>query len=181
MAADNNGLSWYRVLLKLYPKAYRQEYQEEMLITFREMLSSVESPSERRQLFLRTLKDYFLSLTQQSWLATETSFNGAPGYVKRNVSVASCLVAPFFIVFMYNITSLRLLHAVILSNLEAKTWVIYSIILPLLGFLLSVTTCLSGVYGQLLRREWHKAIDTTLHDWLFLGVPVGILALVAIF
>jgi hypothetical protein len=181
-AIDNNELGWYRILVKLYPKAYRQEYEEEMLTTLQEMLSSAESSTEKRQLFFRTLKDYFLSLTQQSLLATENSFNDAPGYVKRDISISSCLVAPFFLIFAYNVTSLYFHHAVILfGNLEAKTWIIYSIVLPLFALVLSVKTCLSGVYGQLLRHQWRKAIDIVFQDWLFLGVIVASLALVAIF
>ncbi len=179
---NSNGLGWYRFLLKLYPKSYRLEYEEEMLTTLQEMFSSAKSSTEKRQILFRTFKDFFLSLTQQNILATENSFSEAPSYVKRDISISTCLVAPFFLIFTYNITSLYFHHTVIiLGSLEAKTWVIYSIILPLFGLMLSVKTCLSGVYGQLQQYQWRRAISTVFRDWLFLGVLVATLALVAIF
>lgn len=180
-AGGDNRLGWYRILLKLYPKAYRQEYEEEMLTTLQEMFLAAESPTKRRQLLVRTVKDYLLSLSQQSLWATEQSFNAVPYVVKRELTISAGLVAPFSIIFIYNIINLVLHHGVPLSNIEARTWVIYSIILPLFALMLLVKTCLGAVYDQVLRREWRKALHTVLHDWLFLGAVIVVIAMIAIF
>lgn len=179
--SDQRDFGWYRVLLKLYPKTYRKDYEEEMLSTLKEMFAAAQTSVARRQLVLRTLKDYFLSLSQQSLWATEHSFNDAPGYVKRNVSISTCLIAPFFVIFAYNVMSFYFSHAVTFGGLEAKTWIVYSIVLPVLALVLSVKTCLSGIYGQLVKRKWRKAIGIFFQDWLFLGAAVSVLALIAIF
>ena len=178
---DSQKVGWYRILLKLYPKAYRKEYEAEMLTTLQEMYLEAESPKEKRQFLVRTIKDYFLSLTQQSLWATEQSFNDIPYAIKREFIISASLVAPFSIIFIYNIVSLVMRHGVLLSHLEARTWVIYSIILPLFAIVLSAKTCISGIYGQLVKCQWSKASRTIIHNWLFLGGGIITIAMVAIF
>jgi hypothetical protein len=178
----NHKLGWYRILLKLYPKAYRQEYEEEMLTTLQEMFAGAESRTAKRRLFVRISKDYILSLLQQNVWATTQSFNEAPRYAKRNLSISTFLVMPFSVIFLYNIMSLYFRHVVRFSNLEARTWVIYSIVLPLFALILLAQTCFSSVYAQLMRRSWREAVRTIFQGWLFLSMTVvGLVALVAIF
>jgi hypothetical protein len=179
LSRDESG--WYRLLLRLYPRAYREEYGEEMLTTLQAMYSEVKTPAAKRQLTVRILKDYLLSLSHESLYATGSSFHEAPSSIKRDFAISAGLVAPFSLIFIYNITSLVLHHSVSLSNLESHTWVIYSIVLPVFGLVLSIKTCFSGVYGQLLRHEWRQALNVFFKNWLFLGLIVAIVAFVAIF
>lgn len=179
--SENESFGWYRLLLKLYPKAYRQEYEEEMLNTFQEMFSEAKTSANKRKLIVLIFKDYLLSLSHESLYATGNSFSEAPDSIKRNFAISASLVAPFFLVFMYNISSFVLHHGVALSGLESHTWVIYSIILPIFGLTMSIKTCFSGVYGQLVRHEWRQALSLFFQNWLFLGLVVAILALIAIF
>jgi hypothetical protein len=72
-------------------------------------------------------------------------------------------------------------HGVLLSNLEARTWIIYSIILPIFALVLSAKTFIGGIYGQLVRRKWRMAFSTVFQNWLFLGAVIIAIAMVAIF
>jgi hypothetical protein len=177
----SDGQGWYRLLLKLYPKDYKHDYEEEMLTTLQAMYSEAKTSAAKRQLTLRILKDYLLSLSRESLYATGNSFQEAPGTIKRDFAISAGLVAPFFLIFIYNISSFILRHADVLSRLESHTWVIYSIVLPIIGLVLSVKTCFSGIYGQLVRHQWRQALSVFISNWLFLGVFVVILAMIAIF
>ena len=182
MTTDNNRLvGWYRILLKLYPKAYRREYEEEMIDTLNSMFDETQSNADRRQLAIRVLKDYFITLTQENLYATEHSFNEVPLYAKRQLFLSTALVLPFFVVFIYNILSLYLRHIVPLANLEIHTWVIYSIVLPAIGLVITVRACLSSVYSKLMHREWREILKIIQRDWLFMYLLVVFIAFVAIF
>jgi hypothetical protein len=111
---DTSDLGWYRLLLKLYPKAYRQEYADEMLATLQEMFAAAPSARDKRQLVVRIIKDYVLSLSRQNLYATTSSFNAAPYPIKRDTAISASLVAPFFIIFTYNTLSLIVRHTVTL-------------------------------------------------------------------
>src|SRR5581483_478735 len=146
MYRDTDSLGWYRVLLKLYPRTYREEYEEEMLDTLASMFNEARNRSERIRLATRVVKDYCISLIRQNFYATESSFNDAPPHVKRQLSIGFGLMLPFLAAFMYNFVSLSFRHVVLLVNVESRTWIIYSVILPVFGLAITVTTCLGGVY-----------------------------------
>jgi hypothetical protein len=176
-------LALYRNLLRLYPRAYRNEYEEEMLQTMESMLADASTRSERAKLLWRACTDYVISLTRQNVIAFEDATPGMPHYVKQSSLLSTSLVLPFFIICTYNcITQYILKHSVPLARLEAKTWVIYCILLPSIAFGIVMLAGIKNLQIQLQRNgnELMKRHGSITYDWILLSIPVALVVTIAL-
>jgi hypothetical protein len=175
---DTNVLYFYRKLLQLYPLSYRQDYEEEMLATMQAMLLDAKTTTAKWQLLWRACKDYIVSLMQQNILAFEDVAPDAPQYIKRSSLWSTSLVLPFFIICAYNCLNQYVFRRTVpLNRLEAKTWVIYCIALPILAFVivaLAGTKSLSDYHTR--ATNWRSVT----YNWFLLGIPLGLLVTIVL-
>jgi hypothetical protein len=170
---DSTVLYAYRTLLKLYPSAYRYEYEEEMLETMRAMLADSKGRTERWWLFWRACKDYVVSLTQQNITAYEVARITMPRYVKQYSLLSTGLVMPFFFICAYNSLNQYILkRSIPFGSIEAKTWNIYCTVLPLVAFGI---VALGGFRSMRERKQKRHDSSGTAYDWVVLGVPLSLL------
>jgi len=173
---DQSVLYCYQKLLKLYPEAYRQEYEAEMVYTMEAMLVDADTPAAKWQFLVRASRDYLVSLTRQNVLALEDAVPATPPYIQRSSKLGLGLVAPFFIVCTYNCINQYLLHqAVPYAWLEAKTWIIYCIVLPLLAFIIVTTAGTRSLSEYVCKHGQLSSSRSIVYDWLLLGVPLVLL------
>ena len=65
MSKAQSSYPVYRALLRLYPKAHRQEYGEQMLQTLDDMLSEHQNKSERMAIWLRIGRELPLNVVEE--------------------------------------------------------------------------------------------------------------------
>lgn len=177
------ALTWYKRFVRLYPRAYRDQYESEMIETFVAMLSDVHTRREYRALSKLVIKDYFVTILRQYATMIAITFATAPRLVKRSTFISLALIVPFFSIVFYNVLSLVMYHSVVphIRELEAQTWVIYSIVLPLMAFFIIAWVAFQRTYISLRQRHWQQAGRTIFTDGLIVGMPVALLAIIAIF
>lgn len=89
-------LDAYRLLLRLYPKAYREQYGEQMVQTLEDMLAAAPAVKQRSEVLFRTAVDLPVSIAQQQILYIGgVMAHEMPRYVKRNAVLAGLLLVPF--------------------------------------------------------------------------------------
>jgi hypothetical protein len=177
---QNKSLSLYRFLLKLYPKKYRLEFEEDMIETLNSMLS-VKTYDSKLSLTLIILKDYFISLFNQRKYATEESINEIPSSIKRDSSATLFLIAPFMFVYFYNIINLYFRHYIPIIHLESHLWVIYSIILPALGLIIVTRSFIVESYNSFISNNWNNVVSGLKKEWLIIYFGLAMLCLKVIF
>lgn len=103
--ATRGPLFFYSKLLLLYPKRYREEYAQQLLLTAHDMLADAKSPSSRRMLFARLYLDVFISAGKEHYreLGKTSSTQGDPSEEQvakdkmRKIRVISVLGSMVFI------------------------------------------------------------------------------------
>lgn len=93
----------YSQLLKLYPQAYRQRYEQEILLAAADMLA--EAPTRQARLAVRAQLaiDLPKNVGKQQLIALgEQGFTQLPNYIKYNGLVAALLLMPFVIALLAN-------------------------------------------------------------------------------
>jgi hypothetical protein len=178
---DKLILYFYNQLLKLYPKSYQEDYADEMSYTMQAMLHDNPGGLSKLGLLSRAAKDYCLSLFKQNSLAYASVVPSRPAYVQLSSKFSTGLVLPFFLVFTYNYSNQYLLkRAVPYANLEAKTWVIYCILMPLIAAVIVALAATKSLGDHLL---FHKRSDMwaeLLKDYSLLLVPLSLIIAIAL-
>lgn len=153
----------YSKILKLYPASYQQKYGEQMLQTLADMLDDAPSPMHRGVVWLRTVLDLPVSLAQQQMHYAGNAFaNETPRFVRRNALVSLVLFAPFVaIVIVNDATAHGLYHTWLWSVGVLLTWII---VLPALGFLLSISTLFVWL-AKNHKRGILKNLSDVRHNW----------------
>jgi hypothetical protein len=169
----------YRRLLKLYPKAYRQEYAAQTLQTLADMLDDPEH--SRLNVWTRTLLDLPVSVLRQQISCTAAAMTTTPTYLKHYARSGAWMVAPFFLLVALNSLGGQALRRSVLWHTNVLfTWLI---LLPALAALLNLAAWLHWV-GQTRRERgvsaW-RAVTDLRRSWPALAVTVigiGIIAFV---
>lgn len=123
----------YRKLLRLFPAAYRRDYEDQMLQTLADML---DDPNRSRlSVWARTAADFPISLAREQAASVNTAIAQSPAYIRHSGMLGGVMVAPFFIIVAANALSHQALYYSVLWH----TWVLFTwiIILPGLAVLLN--------------------------------------------
>src|ERR1700729_4091915 len=87
----------YSRLMKLYPKSYREKYQEEMLLTTADMLDNSNKFSDRLIIWAQLAFDLPLNIARQNFEYIGVNMHeNMPNYIKRNGLISGILLLPFF-------------------------------------------------------------------------------------
>ena len=175
----------YSKLLKLYPKNYRERYEEEILLTTSDMLENAKTFSEKVAIWSSLAVDLPLNIARQNFnYIGGTMHNNMPHYVKRNSLISALLLLPFFTAIIANgldklINNSTLYNSWLWGRTALLVWVFY---LPALAFIVSlISYALFLTKGESKDRLWHKRVLDFLHSWplLIVGIiSLGILTLV---
>ena len=175
----------YSKLLKLYPKNYRERYEEEILLTTSDMLENSKTFSEKVAIWSSLALDLPLNIARQNFnYIGGTMHNNMPNYVKRNSLISALLLLPFFIAIAANgidklLNNSNLYNSWLWHNPAIILWVFY---LPALAFIISFASYSLFVFkGTNKNRIWVKRAMDLLHSWPLLIVGIiafGILFLI---
>ncbi len=83
----------YRKLLLLYPKHYRDEYADQLMLTTADMLADVTSDGERRCLWFRVFSDLFMTVGKEHYAGLDEILNNG----KRSAEMIKALKAKLLI------------------------------------------------------------------------------------
>ncbi len=93
----------YSKLLKLYPKSYRKQYEQQLLQTTADMLDDAPSNAAKLAGWTHIAIDLPLSVTkQQLQYVGGIYMNETPRYIKRNSIIAGALLLPFIAALIAN-------------------------------------------------------------------------------
>jgi hypothetical protein len=176
----------YSALLHLYPKPYRERYEEEILQTTADLLDDTTNSGDRFNIWSRIALDLPVNMyRQQLRYVGGVMTNETPNYLKRNSLVSAILLLPFILALAANglskvITGQGLYHSWLWTHPVLGIWILY---LPELALVLALATYFTYTVRDngKVRRPWiQRAIDLK-HVWS-LAVPAtvafGILFLV---
>ena len=173
----------YTALLRLYPKAYRQRYSQEILQATDDMLSN--APNRRSKLGVQAHLAMDLSLNagkQQLNYVGDVMQSETPSYIKRNAIVASALLLPFLAALAANgldrlINNRNLYRTWLWQTPVLRIWVI---ILPALAFLfVAASYIIFVIKSTTSKQSWLKRIFDIRHMWPII-LP-GLIALGVLF
>ncbi|HEX7368312.1 MAG TPA: hypothetical protein VF261_01495 [Candidatus Saccharimonadales bacterium] len=95
--------AWYAWLLRLYPKAYREKYADQMVQTLGDMLDDQPTRAGKMFVWLRIAWDLPVGIVSQNTLALGDSVSReTPGYVRQSGLLAMFLLLPFFAAVVAN-------------------------------------------------------------------------------
>jgi hypothetical protein len=170
----------YSRLLKLYPRSYRQQYEQEMLQTLADMLDDPDN--SRQSVWLRTALDLPLSLAREQFHALQlASLPQTPAYIRTSSLIGGLLVLPFFVFVTLN----TLLDQRLYNSLFWQVWMlfIWLLVLPGLAIVINLAATMKWVHDR--RTITHRGFWRTLLDikqtWPVLSIVIiglGIIALV---
>ncbi len=169
----------YSQLLKLYPKAYWQRYEQEILQTTTDMLNDANGPLAKAVVWLQLAIDLPINIFRQQLVYLGGSMqHEMPAYVKRNGLIASVMLLPFFAALGANgldkiINNHTLLNSWVWHAPALNIWVIW---LPTLAFLLAIISYLTFAIKNNHQKSLLKRLIDIRHSW-----PVVLPLLVAIF
>lgn len=87
---------YYSRLLRLYPAAYRRQYETQLLQTTADMLDGAAGHSERLRIWTKLIIDVPAAIAgQQLKYAGVTMKQSMPTYIKRNGLIGGLLLVPF--------------------------------------------------------------------------------------
>ncbi len=176
----------YSRLIRLYPRAYRREYGEQMLQTLADMLDNAENGRDRVVIWLRAIIDLPLSITQQQVItAGGIMTHETPRYSKQGSLAGAVLLLPFFSALAANglnkvFYNHDLFHSWLWSDPILLVWVI---LLPSLALIVSGVTFLRWSTDRRKhgRTSSWKLLTDWRHNWPMLTVllvSLGILSMV---
>jgi hypothetical protein len=170
MSDLESRFSRYRLLLKLYPTAYRREYETQILQTLADMLDDPER--SHAAVWTRAVLDLPTSVIRQQLSYTAVALTTTPNYLKHSARTGAWLVAPFFLLVALNSLSGRALrHTVLWHSNVLFMWLI---LLPSIAVLLNLAAWLRWV--QQSRRETHvgtwRVITDIRRSWPALAIVI---------
>ena len=91
---DQSKHRLYRLLVRLYPKAHRQEYGEQMIQTFDDILCDSHTTTERFDVWLRIAKELPANLTEEHITNLKNMQTGVvmSNIGKRKISIVTAVV-----------------------------------------------------------------------------------------
>lgn len=168
----------------LYPKSYRQKYEEEILLTTADMLDNSKDTKTRLVLWSQLAFDLPVNVVRQNLEYIGSGMQrDMPSYIKRNSLISGLLLLPFFGAITANMLDRLLNHANFNNSWlwhrpALILWVFY---LPAVAFLISLVSYCLFVFGGASSKAWFKRALDLLHSWpvLIVGIMAfGILFLV---
>jgi len=168
----------YTTLLHLYPKPYRERYEDEILQTTADLLDDTTNTVDKFATWSRIAIDLPANMCrQQLRYVGGIMINETPNYLKRNSLVSGLLLLPFILAIVANglskvITGQGLYHSWLWRLPALCIWVLY---LPALALGLALATYFTYTVrdtGKVCRPWLQRAIDLK-HVWS-LAVPAAI-------
>lgn len=167
----------YRQLLKLYPDAYRQQYEEQMLQTLADMLDDPER--SKTTVWLRTIADLPISAAQQQLSYSAAALATTPAYLKHYARTGAWMVAPFFLLVLLNgLNGHTLRHTILWQTNVLFTWLV---LLPVIAALLNLAAWLRWIHYSRHHNKlsaW-QAITDVRRSWPALMVVFISLSIIA--
>lgn len=175
----------YSRLLRLYPKTYRQRYEQEILQTTADMLDDAPARSSRLGIWSSLTVDLILNIARQNFAYAGGSMSSyTPNYIKRNGMISAVLLLPFFGAITANGLD-KLINNTTLDNSwmwHRPALILWGFYLPTAAFIISlISYAVFVISGEDKNRGWFKRTFDVLHSWpvIIVGVTaLGILALV---
>jgi len=170
----------YSALLHLYPTSYRKEYGEQMLQTLADMLDDPER--HRTAVWMQTILDLPVSITKQQLTYAGATMMTTPHYIKHNARIGAWMLAPFFLLVLFNAISDQWLRRTLFWH---PTFLyVWMILLPAIAILLNVIALLRWIQTQ--HRDSRKNLWQSLKNvysyWPTLAIiTVGIGVFLLIF
>src|SRR5882757_11478682 len=93
----------YRLALQAYPKSFRDEYEQEMLATFDNLLESAPGLNERLWLCLRLVAEVIQWAPRERLEAVDAVISATPGVVLWGSVTSISLLAPFLLAVFYRL------------------------------------------------------------------------------
>ncbi|MDB5163688.1 MAG: hypothetical protein JWS12_305 [Candidatus Saccharibacteria bacterium] len=171
----------YAALLRLYPKSYQKQYNQQILQTLADMLDNSSSNTERKLIWGRTIIDAPLSIIKQQVVyAGDIMTNETPHFVKTTSIFSALLLLPFFIFITFDgLSSHSLYNSWFWHPPVIASWLVF---MPAAALLLSLGTFWR--WSQQRRRQNQTSFVKTIFQWQYnwpmLAVAVlsaGIIAL----
>ncbi len=150
----------YATLIRLYPKAYREEYGDQMLQTLADMLKDAPGSGGKVLMWTKAVAELPISVLKENVLVIEeAAMTNAPNYVKRNTHIGMYLIAPFFILIAFNAL---LPHSLPQGPLAIDVLRFMVIGLPAIAFVLCAGTFVAWSLGRRRKERvsfWQNLID----------------------
>jgi len=170
MSSLEQRFPYYRRLLRLYPAAYRRDYEAQILQTLADMLDDPEH--SRAATWARALLDLPTSITRQQVSYTAAAMTSTPDYLKHYARTGAWLVTPFFLLVALNGLNGHTLRGTVLWH--TNVLLVWLILLPSLAVLLNL-----AAWGRWVRQNsrqtgtslWH-AISDIRRSWPALAVII---------
>lgn len=161
----------YRLALRAYPKSFKDEYEEEMLATFGDLLAYA-SGHRKLVLCLSSVMEVFQWALRERLEVADTAISSIPGLIISGYLVSASLLMPFCLAGVYRLHMLadRESHPRWLGLLVyAQPW--FEGILPTLALVILLVTSILFLRSASTRQE--------LRYFLGLGL-IGCLAIIAL-
>lgn len=169
----------YAWLLRLYPAAYRHEYERELLQTTADMLDDAPTTLAKLGIWSRIACDLPFNIARQNLeYIGGNMHHDMPHYVKRNSLLSGLLLLPFFVAIAANsidslVHNAHLYNSWLWRSPAIVLWVFY---LPAMAFIISLVTYSLFVFKDAPKNKaWFKRALDLMHSWPVL--IVGIIAL----
>jgi hypothetical protein len=172
-------LTVYKLLLRLYPRSYRREYEGEMVRLFEEMLAETASQGERLSLLSSSALETLRWSAPETIAQTEASVLATPSFIKAATGLSVLCVLPFLFVVVYRL-HMAYDHEArpALLSLLAHTALLYQIVLPTIALSVVVSTAVWSLVKS--QRYWHVSWASRLrsagHNSLLIFALIGLLA-----
>jgi hypothetical protein len=169
----------YGWLMRLYPRPYREQYGEQMLLTLADMLDESSSSVDQLRIWGRTALDLPISLTYQHLSFTRQILRyETPTFVRRSSCISAALFAPFIIIATINDMAAHWFYRTWLWSMDVLfMWIVA---LPVLGLLSSVIALLWWL--RMKRFSWLQSLRDINHNWMMLlPILLGVTILCLVF
>jgi hypothetical protein len=93
----------YRLALRAYPRSFRAEYEQEMLVAFDELLVGATGPGGRFWLCLRSLTEVVQWAPRERLEVLNATISATPGVLVWGSASSLSLLAPFVLAACYRL------------------------------------------------------------------------------
>jgi hypothetical protein len=137
----------YKILLRLYPQSYREQYGGEILQTLADMLDDAPTRAQRRRIWIHAGIDIAISATKQQ----ATTLGGTmreSSFIKWSSITSAALLLPFISALIANALDTFVRHQTLYSSWLWREpmlaiWVLY---LPLIAGSVGVISFIAAVW-----------------------------------
>ncbi|MFI5240441.1 MAG: hypothetical protein ACHQUB_01910 [Candidatus Saccharimonadia bacterium] len=124
-------LKTYSKLTELYPKEFKESYQQPLIATTEDMIEGAKSSKQAKKLLRASYLDLPISIASEHFKVMENILmHKTPLYIKRNGLIAGLLLLPFVAALLANsvdkvLYNHTLYHSWLWSFPYLRLWVVY--------------------------------------------------------